>query len=894
MGEHDAERRPEGEDGAGGVPVLRPVAARYAGGAGPGGRAGLHVVAPNHRFARAVLAFEGLRPGAWACLRFGLAYDAAEAAGLSPDCLGIGFDFLAEDGSSLDLDHVPGLLRSLLDPQAAWIAGPALADGEGPVRIAFRMPEQARDLAVTVRSWRNTAPVTVSDPTLLIGRPDPGAPPRRRRLDAEPFALRFALPDGVALALRGQIFAPRPDEHAARVRLVYRDAAEAEIAPPYPGAVSVPGLGAVVNLSAVPQARRFTLTLRPPTGAAAVDLDFGPWEDADRPTGAELISEPELGLEDEFRLESLCGDDALDAAAFLARLADRLGLPEDGAAAWIVPARDAPDPLARARAVRAGPDRSARLDEDGGAALALAGLPDWSLPAAPDWREDPFRSVPWRLAYQSLTWLLPLARSSGQENRALALAASWSAANPWGMPSDPLSLHPAALAPRAEALAVLLAGDGADRPILAAEAARHGFALAEIVGQNTLARGLPGIQAAAALLALARALPAFPFAPFWETLARRSLDQGFDALLSADGTFAESALQRRLDLLGHGRCIADLLGDAHPGPMIAARVAAALPGLPRLLDPGGRLPPFGDGAGGLDPAGWIARLARPEASELVAARDAAPVEPAVAMPDLTVLRHDGPERGWAHFACQHAGASPPEHGDATSFVFATGGTRWIVEGGGEGTETGAARHFLASARAHNVAIPDGRAPMAGRVWPTGRLDLDGARVLAFATNVHGPDYAHVRLFLVLDDLGGLAVLDRFERLGEAAGQAVSFEGLLHLPPDTLVALSGPRRAFARQEGGRLEIQPWTVTGQGAGMDLVIGRSDRPGRMQGFVAAGHGGLKAAPVLRYAFTGRGSVCGGMILSGDGEAERRLVHWLGTDAVRHLAEGSDIHRR
>ena len=69
---------------------------------------------------------------------------------------------------------------------------------------------------------------------------------------------------------------------------------------------------------------------------------------------------------------------------------------------------------------------------------------------------------------------------------------------------------------------------------------------------------------------------------------------------------------------------------------------------------------------------------------------------------------------------------------------------------------------------------------------------------------------------------------------------------------------------------------------------MVRRSDRPGRMQGFVAAGNGGLRAAPVLRYAFTGRGSVCGGMILAADGEAERRLVRLLGTDAVRRLAEG------
>ncbi|SFL35098.1 heparinase II/III domain-containing protein [Methylorubrum salsuginis] len=884
------EERLSGETGDGGEDVIvrAPVSARYAGGAGPGGNAGLHVVAANHRFARAVLGFEGLRPGAWSALRFRLAYEAGEASGLSADSIGLGFDFLAGDGSSLDLDHVPGLVRSLLDPHAAWIPGPALA--EGLVRVAFRMPDQARDLAVTVRSWRNTAPVTVSDPVILVGLPDPGVAPRRRLLETNPLSLHFALPDGVGLALRGQITAPQPDEHAARVRLVYRDRAGSEIAPPYPGAVSVPGLGAVFNLSAVPQARRFTLDLRPPTGAAGIDLDFGPWEDATKPTGAELIGVLELALEDAFRLESLCGEDALDAPAFLARLADRLGLPEDAAAGWLAPAGEGATvaPLARARALRAGPDRTARLDPEGGVALSLAGLPEWSLPEAPNWREDPFRSVAWRLAYQSLAWLLPLVGQTEGAGRPAELAAAWSAANPWGQPSDPLSLHPAALAPRGEVLAHLLRDEAVPRGAVAAEAARHGFALAEIVGQNTLARGLPGIQSAAALLALARALPAFPFAAFWETLARRSLDQGFDALLGADGAFAESALQRRLDLLGHGRGLAEALGEAAPGPTLAVRVAAALPGLAHLVDPGGRLPPFGDGATSLDQAGWIARLLQAEAGDLVAARDEASTEPAAEAADVTALRYDGPERGWASFACQHAGQTPQEHRDCTSFVFATGGSRWIVEGGGEGVETGAARHFLLSPRAHNVAIPDGREPMAGRAWPTARFDLDGARVLGFASNVHGPDYAHARFFVILDDLSGLAVLDRFVRRGDAEVRAVSFEGLLHLPPETLVALSGPRRALARQEGGRLDFQPWTVTGQGAGLDVVIGRSDRPGRMQGFVAAGNGSLRAAPVLRYAFTGRGSVCGGMIVATDGEAERRLVRLLGTETVRRLVEG------
>ncbi|WP_232631156.1 heparinase II/III family protein [Methylobacterium sp. Leaf118] len=875
--------------GAEGVPVLDPGPARYAGGAGSGGREGLHRLAPNHRFARAVLPFTGLRPGAWACLAFGLAYDAAETACLAADCVAVGVDCLAGDGSSLDLDHVPGLTRGLLDPHAAWIAGPDLAGPEARRRIAFRVPDQARDLAVTFRSWRNTAPVTVTDPVLLLGAPDPAAAPRRRPLDTEPVSLTYALPEGVGLTLRGQLYAPRPDEHAARVRLTYRDAAGVEIAPPYPGAVSVPGLGAVVNLSTVPQARRFTLALRPPTGAASVTLDLGPWEEAQAPAGAELIGAPEVALEDGFRLESLCGDDPLAGPAFLARLAERLGLGADAPGGWLAPpaaGMSVAPLLARIRATRAGPDRDARHD-GAGVRLTLASLPDWTLPAAPDWREDPFRTVGWRLAYQSLSWLLPLAATPEGEARARALAASWAAANPWGHPSDPLSLHPAALAPRADVLARLLSGErDAAREIIAAEAARHGFALAEIVGQNTLARALHGLQASAALLALARALPHFAFAPHWETLACESLGRGFDALLGADGAFAESAPLRRLDLLTHGQGIAAALGGAAPGPAIAERVAAALPGLARLLDPAGRLPPFGDTPPGLDHAAWIARLGAP-AGDLVAVREDDPAGREAETPEIIALRYDGPERGWAHFACLHAGPSPQDHRDCTSFVFATGSRRWIVEGGGaEGVETGAARHHLNSARAHNVAWPDRCEPVAGRGWPTARFALDGAQVIALATNVHGPDYAHARIFVVLDDLRGLAVLDRFTR--RRAERAISFAGQVQLAPDTLVALSGPRRALAQQDGRRLEILSWTVTGQAAGLAVSVGRSDRPGAMRGFVAAGTGGLKAAPVLRYAVTGRGTVCGGLVVAADRDSEQALVRLLASEAVRRLAEG------
>ncbi|BAU89242.1 hypothetical protein MPPM_0637 [Methylorubrum populi] len=872
----DADGGPEG------ATVLLPAAPRYAGGAGPGGREGLHRIAPNHRFSRVGLRFSALSPGRWTCLQFALAFDEGEEAALAVDAAAAGFDFLAADGSSLDLDHVPGLARSLLDPQVAWIPGPELL-GAASFRIAFRVPDQATGVVVTLRSWRNTRDFTVADPVLRPGPSDHGPAPRRRRLGGEGVRLCYALAEEIALVLRGQIYAARADEHAARVRLVYRDRAGAEIAPPYDNAVSVPGLGAVINLSARPQARRFTLTLRPPPGATAVELCFAVWEDAEDPPEAELIGLLELAFEDDFRLESLCDDELLDAPAFLARLAERIGLPEGPPAAWLASSDPGAAPiLARARELRAGPDRSARIEGDD-VVLSLAGLPDWTLPEAPDWREDPFRSVAWRLAYQSLAWLLPLAGLPGGAARARAIAAAWSRANPWGQPADGLSLHPAALAPRGDVLGRLIAdGDDPARAVIAAEAARHGFALAEIVGQNTLARALHGLQAAAALLALARALPGFAFAAHWDTLARDSLAHGFDALLPEDGAFAEASPVRRLDLLSHGQTIAAALGATEPGPTIRRRVEAALPGLAGLLDPGGRLPPFGDAPAGLDHAGWIARLSSSD-RDLVAERDTAP-RPEGHTAGMLAMRHDALERGWGHFALTYAAQSPQGHRDCTSFTFATGSRRWIVEGGGaEGVEVGPARHHLLSARAHNVAIPDEREPVAGSGILTAQVALDGAQATRLATTVHGPDDAHARLFVVLEDLTGVAVIDRFVR----PGRRLSFEGRLHLLPDTLVAVASPRRALAQQEGRRLDVLAVPLNGQSAGMEAAIGRNDQPHAMHGFCATGTGGLRPTPVLRYAFTGRDIVCGGVVIAADEAAEQRLVRLLAEDAVRRLVE-------
>ncbi|WP_246153999.1 heparinase II/III domain-containing protein [Methylobacterium oryzihabitans] len=862
-----------------------PAAVHYAGGAAAGPAEDTHAVPAKNRWSRVALTFRDVPAEAWCSFVCRLAWEPDEPAEAAADFVLAGFDFLAPDGSSLDFDHVPGLTRTLLDPHSAWIPGPAYqpagaeAAGAALVRIAFLVPAPARQVAVSLRSWRNALPFEVARPRLHPHDPaQERMPPRRRRpLAVEPDWLDHALVPGERLIVRGQLFAEETGDNAALVRVAYHDGDGAEIAPPYPEIVSTPAFGALVDLPAHRQARRFTLELAPPPGAARVRLGFAAW-DSDNPV--ELLAPPEVSLADRLRLESLSGDDLLDAPTLAARLADRLGRPGES---W-GPAGpdDAPAVLDRASAVQRGPASPLGPWQP----LRLAGQPEWRLPERPDWSEDPFRSPAWRLDYQSLSWLAAMAAGPDGLKRALDLALSWSRHNPWGRPSDGLSLHPAALSARAEVLIGLLARaepEGEAARLLAAEVVRHGLALSEIVGQNTFARSLHQIHAAVALLAVGRGLPACPLAGFWSSLARLALREGFDALLGPDGAFTEPSLHARLELLTLGRVLIPALAGDDLATFLAERTGPAVPALAGLLDPGGRLPPFGDGPHGVDHAGWIGRLLALDGRAMVAER-AASRAPAPGAAGVIAARYDAPGRGWGHFACGFAGQGAQDHRDCSSFVFATGGARWIVEAAGSGQfETGALRQYLLSSRGHNVAHPDGREQGSGNGWLVGSTRLDGAVLHEIATSVHGPEYRHRRIFVVLDDLGGLAVFDRFE----TRDRPVGFEGLLHLAPDAMVALANPRLALAGREQRRLRLVPRAILGQPGGLEVVNGRNDRPGSVQGFVSRRPGALRPASLLRYTVSGRGRVCGGVLVAIDEAREQRLAALVAGEAVaRRLA--------
>lgn len=266
--------------------------ARYAGGASAGPGADDHVVGTKNRWSRVILGYSGLRQDCWCEFSFGIAWDREEGVASAPDFALVGVDLRAPDGSSLDFDHVPGLDRTLLDPHGAWIAGPAYHPGDALaprtalIRVAFAVPAPAAEVAVTVRSWRNTHGFTVSRPGLRQSRrnaiPSLAGPSfrRRRMLGTAPAWFDYVLVPGRNLILRGQIFTATPGEHVALARIVYRDLKGTQIAPPYPGTISLPSLDALINLPTQQQARRFTLDLTPPQDAARVSVGFAAWDDA--------------------------------------------------------------------------------------------------------------------------------------------------------------------------------------------------------------------------------------------------------------------------------------------------------------------------------------------------------------------------------------------------------------------------------------------------------------------------------------------------------------------------------------------------------------------------------------------------------------------------------------
>jgi hypothetical protein len=412
--------------------------------------------------------------------------------------------------------------------------------------------------------------------------------------------------------------------------------------------------------------------------------------------------------------------------------------------------------------------------------------------------------------------------------------------------------------------------------ILVAEIIRHAFALAEIVSQNLFSHSILHIRSACALLTLSRAISRFPLAPYWRSVALAHLRSGFDLMLGSGGSSIEQSQHYRLELISLGLILNHSLEGMPEAEDFREKLTPLLRESLRIVvavtDPAGMLPPFGDAPRGHHHASWMRRLISGYGRSLLLDHSLAeelsyPTGSRAFISEaagMAAFRYYDRKPNW-NYLCASFGEKRHENGhlDCASFVYSSGGVRWITDPGGSSFhDAGPARQFLISSKAHNVVIPDGREQTPGAGWIKSHLTYKNATVLQIGTNAYGPDYAHCRTFICLEDLQAVAVFDQFT----TTQRPIICEGLLHFERDTAVAIVNPTQAISFRGQRRLRISPYLVVGKIDGMSVENGRTENLGFLQGFVSSPTDGLQPANVLHYRFSGSGSVCGGVILTAD----------------------------
>ena len=921
-----------------GVRQILPALIQHAGDAEPGPQDGSHVVATKNRWSRLILLFRDLTPDVWCEFSFDIEYQADEGMSDIPDYAAIGIDFQADDGSSIDFAYVPGLTRGQIDPYHYLVSGPETGDASTrstqvrTIRSSFLVPAPATQVQATIRSWRNAKPFTIkrlslvqfvqpngeadsSEDVLSPSRAESTASLDARRnwpiLSSRPHWFRYGLIPGHNLFVRGQIITDDTSSEGALVRVIYRGEEGNEIPLPYPETLTAPNIGAFIGIPTRSRARRFTLELIAPPNATVAELGFCTWNDSSR---LELALPLEISLGYDLLLENIEDEIAAENTDFIGTAARRLKLeiantgsnePKKLISQWIETINLEP-PVGALGRLRSLQQRSPDRVVSGH--LHIEGFPAWKLPASLSWDEDPFASPAWRTKYQSLTWLLDIESSDESEalNRSIEFALSWSQANSWSSPRDELSTDPSVTAQRMEILLQLLHRRGTSArkldPVqmreLLGEAIRHGFALAEIIGQNTYSHTLSHVYAAVSLLDAARTLSRSPLAHYWISLAISKLREGFDELIGPNGEFFIHSLHERLELVSLGAIVGGVITNTPEFTLfnqyLAPRLKEAVRQLITLTDPGGVLPPFGDTPFSLRHASWIRKLLagygkiwmqdkgiRTELSYPQGAR-------AFASPrsDLIATRFYEQGRSWGYFCAMLSEQSVFHgHNDSTSFAFASGSRRWITEASGclKGHPR-TVRQYLAAPQAHNIAVPNKRTPSSGTSWLKSHSRDAGVHMYELGSNVHGPSFVHRRIFIVLENLGALAVFDHF--IGSQG--PTSFEAFLHFEPETMVSIANSQLAIGFQSRQKLRIVPLGITGKPDGLEVLHGRSGSSPQ-QGFISRGPGPLQTTNVLRYGFSGDRDVCGGILMALDEASYKTLMDVVRSPAGTKLLDPS-----
>jgi len=403
------------------------------------------------------------------------------------------------------------------------------------------------------------------------------------------------------------------------------------------------------------------------------------------------------------------------------------------------------------------------------------------------------------------------------------------------------------------------------------------------------------VRVACALLSASTGLSKFPLSSYWKSLALAQLRNGFDHLLGPDGSSTEQSQHCRLELISIGMILAQYLKDIPEAKdlrhLLDNRLNDSLKSLVAATDPSGMLAPFGDTPSKLHHASWLRRLisgyGRHLLSDQALAEELAyPLGPRLHASDqagLITFRNYMQKPDWSYL-CASINEQKHDNGhhECTSFVYSARGVKWITDPGGAGfVEAGPVRQYLLSSRAHNVAIPNSREQTAGFGWLEATRSLDNAHAVRIGTNVHGPCYRHSRIFVCMDDMNAVAILDYFR----SSQGASSFEAHLHFEDNIAAALAKSNLALAFYKRDRLRVLPHSLAGQFTGFKVQNGSTGRAGSMQGYLSNGTGGLKPANVLSYGFSGATEICGGVVLAVTEESLRKLMNVIASQQVQDL---------
>lgn len=517
---------------------------------------------------------------------------------------------------------------------------------------------------------------------------------------------------------------------------------------------------------------------------------------------------------------------------------------------------------------------------DTGEALALwregrlvkfPGGPEWSVPADPDWSEDPYRNITWMAGYHALGWLGALARGYREGDVALGEAlgryvVSWIESNPTVDPPSVRSWYNGAVHRRTnsivsymDVLLDVLDDEQLEEVLISLHL--HGTRLSSYLTEERLYGHNHNLFHSLALLNLARSVPVLRSAAPWQEGATDRLHSLLREMVNpVDGVSTEQSSQYHfvaMDLFASARQYLVTSGDDYAAEDLSLLAEMTTFGA-LLPDPGGTLPAIGDTPFGATDARAMALLreyeeaglSSPEA-QFVLSRGRDGRRPA----DATFFGGEGygifrpsygEEGDWEddlHLVVD-MGPSNRVHGhrDAMNVLLAWRGEQMLVDTGGPFQYGVPDRQAIMSAGAHNTVVVDAMDYGPGDVAIERTLDRQR---YALITGVHDktPGVQHRRTVMLVKPRLVL-VIDELSTAGAANRR---FDLLYHLPPGAAVQ---PDRLGAVVSKGRAGLGFAVAAGSDASLRIREAETDP---LFGWVATGNATVEGAPVLDFAQEG-----------------------------------------